>query len=310
MKRVEEATLWSRVKKCVVIIPKSAAAVMASLIITLTLMPGLTVFAETEAGSNSYYVTFTEDKNMDSNVKNQQGLFDDDIKDLQPGDSATFTIKLTNSNEATTDWYMTNEVLESLEDNTDPKSPNFKASGAAYSYKLTYTDPMGSVRTLFDSDEVGGDDKASDDLEGLKEATDALRAIDDQDYLYLDQLATGQSGQIDLEVGLDGETQGNDYQDTFANLQMNFAVELSTDEPGNEQGGDSSTATTATSTTTTTTTTTTGGGTTTRTTVVKTGDDNKIMPYVFIAGACGLFILFFAIFCVIGRRKEREGGSA
>ena len=307
MNRTKAAALWNEAKKCMTGITKSAGAVLAALALASTLIPAQAVFAETEAGSNSYYVTFTENKAMDSNVKSGEWNFDDDIRDLQPGDSATFTIKLTNSNEATTDWYMTNEVMESLEDNT---KSDFVASGAAYTYKLTYTDPMGSVRTLFDSDEVGGDDKASEDLEGLKEATNALRSIGDQDYLYLDQLTNGQSGQIDLEVGLDGETQGNDYQDTLANLKMNFAVELSADEPGNEQGGDSSTATTATSTTTTTTTTTTGGGTTTRTTVVKTGDDNKIMPYVFIAGACGLFILFFAIFCVIGRRKEREGGSA
>ena len=43
----------------------------------------------------------------------------------------------------------------------------------------------------------------------------------------LDTLAKGDKGRITLEVELDGETQGNDYQNTLADLQMNFAVELS-----------------------------------------------------------------------------------
>ena len=38
-------------------------------------------------------------------------------------------------------------------------------------------------------------------------------------------------GIITLEVALDGETQGNSYQDTLADLQMNFAVELRDDLP-------------------------------------------------------------------------------
>lgn len=35
----------------------------------------------------------------------------------------------------------------------------------------------------------------------------------------------GENGTVNLTVGLDGESQGNIYQDTLAKLMMNFAVE-------------------------------------------------------------------------------------
>ena len=41
----------------------------------------------------------------------------------------------------------------------------------------------------------------------LHEATDAL-----EDFFYLDSQTTGQQGTIRLRVSLDGETQGNSYQ--------------------------------------------------------------------------------------------------
>lgn len=273
---------------------RSLAVILAALFLIAAIAPAQYVSAEEVAGENDWSVSFTEDKKMVSNFKTSD--IDDKIYGMQPGDTATITLKLSNENEETTDWYMTNKVLRSLEGTTNDK----ETSGGAYTYRLVYTGPSGEERVLFDSDTVGGDE-VSPAGEGLKEATDAL-----EDYFYLDQLTTDQSGQIDLVVGLEGETQGNDYQDTLADLQMNFAVELSDEESTSTTS--TSTQTTSTTSTTTTTTTTTGT-TTTRTTVVKTGDENRILPYIFIAGGCGLFILFFALFCVVGRRKEKEGGK-
>ncbi len=271
-------------------IKKAALMVGAAAFIAAAIVPGDYVRAETRTGSDKWSVTFTKDKEMDSTFKTSD--LDEVIYGMQPGDEAKLTMKLSNENEATTDWYMTNKVINSLEDTSKDK----ETAGGAYTYILTYTNPDGEVRELFNSETVGGDDK-SPAGEGLKEATDALK-----DYFYLDTLATGKAGQIDLTVGLDGETQGNDYQDTLADLQMNFAVELSDDSTATTS---TSTSTTTTSTSTTTTTTT---RTTTRTTIVKTGDENRILPYVLIAGAGGLFLLFFTIFCVLGRRKRREEG--
>ena len=57
-------------------------------------------------------------------------------------------------------------------------------------------------------------------MQGLHEATDNL-----EEFFYLDQLSSGEEGQISLRVALNGETQGNNYQNTLARLRLNFAVE-------------------------------------------------------------------------------------
>ena len=43
-----------------------------------------------------------------------------------------------------------------------------------------------------------------------------------EDYFYLDRLDKNETGTVELEVGLEGETQGNAYQNTLAKLQLNF----------------------------------------------------------------------------------------
>ena len=55
---------------------------------------------------------------------------------------------------------------------------------------------------------------------GLHQATHALK-----DFFFLDELEPNAQGTVLLSVTLEGETQGNQYQDTLAKLQMNFAVE-------------------------------------------------------------------------------------
>ncbi len=218
----------------------------------------LPVSAETVQGKSDWQVTFTQDKEMVSSFKTAD--IDDVIMGMQPGDNAVITLSLTNSHSATTDWYMTNKVLSSLEDSVGV------ASGGAYTYILTYTNSKGEVTTLFSSDTVGGD-TISAAGEGLHEATDAL-----QDYFYLDTLTSGQSGKITLEVALDGETQGNSYQDTLADLQMNFAVELR----------DSSVK------------------------VVKTGDESNSMAAIIVAAVAGVLLLVLAIVSVRRRKKNKE----
>ena len=128
------------------------------------------------------------------------------VADLQPGDSVTLTVHLYNQNASGSNWYMSNEVLKSLED--------ADAAGSAYGYLLTFKGPNESG-TIYDSETVGGDDS-----EGLFEATEGLK-----DLFFLDTLKTGETATVELTVSLDGETEGNAYFDTLARLQMNFAVE-------------------------------------------------------------------------------------
>lgn len=180
------------------------------LILLLTAGSVMSVQAEEYVGGNGWYVRFVGDK-MESNFKSSD--IADAISALQPGDSITIGISLENNDTAATDWYMTNKVLQSLEDSQNV------AEGSAYTYILTYKNSKGEEETLYSSESVGGE-TVTRAGEGLHEATDSLK-----DFFYLDQLASKAKASITLKVALDGETHGNTYQNTIAKLQMNFAVE-------------------------------------------------------------------------------------
>lgn len=213
-----------------------------------------------------WYVAFTKDKKMESNFTSAD--INKLVSGMQPGDSAAISIELHNENAKSTNWYMQNEAITSLEDDT-------VAEGGAYTYRLTYTDKAGRVNVLYDSETVGGEkDNAGSENEGLHEATDSLK-----DYFYLDTLGSGDSGQVDLHVELDGETQNNLYQNTMADVQLNFAVDEFNDD------------------------------TTSRTQVVKTGDETNLLPFYGAMAASGILLLIIACFSVKKRRQEeKEGG--
>lgn len=266
------------------------------------LLSGLMIFglvfpvhAETFYGDDSWNVTFTSEKEMVSSFTTAD--INDVIGGMQPGDNVIITLELKNENPTSTDWYMQNEVLYSLED----RSANSQTGGGAYTYRLLYTDKNGTVTTLFDSDTVGGesvDDTINSMGQGLHAATNALK-----DYFYLDTVHNGEGGRITLEVALDGETQGNHYQDTLADLQMEFAVELRDDlpdrptpDPGdppepvdeNEPGEPDNP----------------GGGRGTN--VVKTGDESQLPLLTAISGITGLVLLIYCIYCFREHKKEKE----
>ena len=144
------------------------------------------------------------------------------IQGMQPGDDANFEINLNNRHDIPVDWYMENTVLHSFEDTG-------KTNGGAYSYVLTYYPTQGNPVLLYSSNTVGGEG-AKDGQVGLYQATNAL----DQ-YLYLERIPSGGKSRMLLHVELDGETQINEYQDTRAELEIDFAVEVPEtipDEPG------------------------------------------------------------------------------
>lgn len=172
----------------------------------------ITAHAEDYTGREDLEVSFTGDK-MESSFKPSE--LSDQVNELQPGDSVTFQVELKNDTQKDTDWYMTNEVLKSLEES------NGSANGGAYTYVLTYTknETREAPTVLYSSEVVGGEKTAAAGV-GLREATNSLK-----NFFYLDTLEAGKSGTISLQVALDGETQGNTYQGTAALLQMNFAVE-------------------------------------------------------------------------------------
>lgn len=223
---------------------------------------------ETDPG---WSVTYTSAGSMSSNFSTAN--LDQVIPQMQPGDEAVFKISVKNENSRTTDWYLENKILKSMEDNSS-------ASGGAYTYRLTYKDNKTSTETVYyDSQTVGGEDTAQG--AGLHEVT-APNGL--EDWVYMDRLATGEGGVVELHITLDGETQGNSYQTQTADLSMNFAVELEPAAPS---------------------TTPTPGRTTT--TIVKTGDETPITMYLTIAGVAGAILLVLAIVGIKIRKRQSEG---
>ena len=135
------------------------------------------------------------------------------IKNMEPGDELEYTITYTNGTSETTEWYMRNKVLETLEQKKDP------AENGGYTYILRNVGPGGKETTLFDNSEVGGEAKVAN-LEGLKQATNATGQ-----YFFIQKLTAGQSGKTLLHVEFDGETEVNDYMDTDGGLMLAYAVE-------------------------------------------------------------------------------------
>lgn len=147
---------------------------LLGLLLSAVLACGLALPAAAEhyTGADDWNVAFTG-KGMESNFRSS--VFDDAMTALQPGDSVTLTVHLQNAaTDAITDWYMTNEVLRSLEE-----SQTVARSGG-YTYELTYTGPGGEQATLFSSEAIGGEKDQQAGL-GLHEATDSL-----EDFFYLD----------------------------------------------------------------------------------------------------------------------------
>ena len=238
---------------------------LLSVLLMMVMALSATVFAESTTTDANWGVTFTAQDKMESNFSLKE--FNDAIYGMQPGDDVTITLKLNNSNATTVDWYMQNEVMQSLEDASKT------AEGGAYTYILTYKNVNGQTETLFSSDSVGGEGYVKKDLEGLHGATDNLK-----EYFYLDTIASGQQGLITLKVALDGETQGNDYQNTLAELRMKFAVELQ-DNPTNPPRD---------------------------TTIIITGEEVHPMPLVIISAVSGLLLIALAVIGVVLRKSERK----
>lgn len=224
----------------------------------LALVSSVTTLAEDRKGASGWQVSFDGSKITNNFSKSDM---DDEIYAMEPGDSVELTISLKNSFNGQADWYMRNQVLETLEKSAE-------IAGGAYDYLLTYTDTAGETTTLYSSEYFGGEGRYNG--VGLHGATKTL-----DEFFYLDRLGNGEAGTVKLKVRLDGETQGNDYQNTLAKLQMDFATEVA------ESGGG-------------------GGGRR----PVRTGDQSRILLYVILSLAAGMTLLIIAIMRLRGEREE------
>lgn len=92
---------------------KSRSKVLCLAAAALLLVPSFPVRAEDRQGASGWQVTFNG-KSMDSNFTS--GKMSDEVNAMQPGDSVELTVTIKNVFDGQADWYMKNEVLESLED--------------------------------------------------------------------------------------------------------------------------------------------------------------------------------------------------
>ena len=239
---------------------KIISAVMAAAL-AFAVLP-VAAMAESIPHPGDWRVTYTSDGKMTDNYSASEYV--DAVSGLQPGDDITFAITLSHENDSNADWYIANDVVKTLEENSE-------ASGSAYEYRLTYTNPSGQVSTLYDSEVVGGDEG-----NGLADATNAL-----EDYIGLGQLSKGQTAKVELRVALDGETEGNAYFDTLARLKLKFAVEP---EPEPTRRTERRT--------------------------VQTGDEtrSRLFPLYVIMAVSGVALAGLATYGVIERRKEKREG--
>ena len=224
---------------------------MTVLLVLLMMVFPATVFAA-DAGSVTY---------NGSKLVNEFKTID--VSDMQPGDSQTYTIKIKNDSKDETDWWISNEVLQTLEESAN-------ASGGAYTYILQY-----NGTDIYNNDTVGGEN--TDHGVGLKNATNAM-----EDFFFLDTLAPGGTGEVTLTVALDGESQGNSYQDAAGEIQLVFGVEpretvQEEPVPPKKHTPDQK---------------------------VKTGDDSNMMPYYIVAIVAGLTLLLLALGRMKRTRKE------
>ena len=216
------------------------------LITLLVIGSGAMAYAEDFEGPSGLQVTYDGSK-LTSNLNMKDAL-----SELQPGDTVTIKIAVNNKADGETDWWMKNSIIDSFEDSSE-------ASGGAYSYELSY-----NGETIFANGIFGGENTTNG--EGLNKVSAAL-----EDFFFLETMSNGDTGEVVLKVSLDGETQGNIYQNTAADLDFTFAVEPRETE--------------------------------TVIIHVKTGDTTVILPYI-ITGIVGLILLLGVL--IFGRKKVKE----
>ena len=249
---------------------KKIRALALAGILATSLLP-TPAYAKHISGSSDWHVTYTEGGRIEDNYS-ESGV-EADIRKLQPGDDLTITVELRHEGKASADWYLSNEVLKSLEAGD--------ATGSGYGYVLAYEGSGGS-REIYRSSTVGGTGSA-----GLLEATPTL-----DDYFYLDTLSTGGRGKVTLTVSLDGETEQNAYFNQFARIRLSFAAEerkVPVPSTGSESegGGDAS-----------------GTADAGARSIVKTGEETNLLPLYVTMLASGTGLAAFVLVDIRKRRGE------
>ena len=174
---------------------------------------------------DSYAATQTTGWNVEYNGQGFSSDYNVDkstITSVMPGDTVVFQVNYKNNSSATTDFYLSTDVIASLEEkNADGSSANI--SGGAYSYKISYI-LNGNTNVLYDSETVGGDNTT---VVGLQQVQGGLKNGENA-FMSVGSLASQASGTVVIEIKLDGNSQDNDYMQKLAQLDVRFGAEKQT----------------------------------------------------------------------------------
>lgn len=144
--------------------------------------------------------------------------FADNFADMLPGESRTEEIVLRNEDDKSAEFYLQSQVLKAFEDTVD-------ASGAAYNISLQLH--KGSkTSVIFGGPEEGDSARIGGDEEGLANLNEAMG-----DWVYLTELAPGESATLEMLVALDGESSTNDYQQALGTFSFEFGVDYPSPAP-------------------------------------------------------------------------------
>jgi len=191
--------------------------ITAILMMTILLLLGMTIAVHAESTKTTGHCWFDGGDTIKSNDFSSD-MIASSIDGLEPGDDVTFRVEYKNKYDAPTYWYMRSNVLKTLEQSFD------RTENGGYTFRLTNITPSGKRQVLFSNEAVGGDsykEGRAGKMEGLHQATNATK-----EWFYIQKLNKGQKAYTELYVKFDGESEVNDYMDTYGKLMVAYAVEL------------------------------------------------------------------------------------
>lgn len=195
------------------------------LVLALTLsVAGLTgqmINADAKTQTASWNVTYDGSK-LNSSYDVDKAT----ITSVMPGDTITYSVSYINNSSEATDFYLSADIINSLEDKNADGTSASGINGGAYSYKLSYT-VDGVETSIYNSDTIGGDSEAIKGLNQAKTNLDNGKSL----YFPVGTLKQGGSGTVNITIVLDGNSQDNDYMTKLASLDVKFGVEKAVTEP-------------------------------------------------------------------------------
>lgn len=184
-------------------------------------------------------VTFDGTNMVSQGSRGEDGSITDAISGLQPGDEATFEITLINDCDQDVDWWVRNQVVETMEGKKATLDGGMN-DGGYYRYELTY-----EGEPLFTNDTVGGDASApapqTVNVQAAPTVSESGQSTDSaaqsgglfnatqqsgmEDYFHLGTFGPGEQKTMTLSMAIDGETHTNNYFDTDAGALIQYAAE-------------------------------------------------------------------------------------